>query len=109
MWKRWQQSTISCGTALIDIPTCTRRCGEKPAAFRYRPVGELALVGKHAGVTQVFGLKFSGLLAWAMWRAVYLAKMPGAAQRARVVADWLLRAALSDSERGPARERKASC
>ncbi len=64
--------------------------GGAPTPFRYRPMGELALVGKHSGVARVFGFNFSGLFAWAMWRSVYLAKMPGSAQRARVITDWLL-------------------
>jgi len=79
-----RQGRLVAGNILAELR------GDQPAAFRYSPVGELALVGKHSGVARVFGLKFSGLFAWAMWRAVYLAKMPGAAQRARVLADWLL-------------------
>ncbi len=58
--------------------------------FAYKPLGELALVGKHSGVARVLGLNFSGIVAWAMWRAVYLAKMPGLSQKARIVSDWLL-------------------
>ncbi len=58
--------------------------------FRYKPIGQLALVGKHSGVARIWGLNFSGLTAWAMWRAVYLAKMPGTAQKVRVATDWLL-------------------
>jgi NADH dehydrogenase len=53
-------------------------------------VGELALVGKHAGVARIYGHNFSGLLAWAMWRATYLTKMPGSGQKARILSDWLL-------------------
>ena len=64
--------------------------GQQPKPFRYKSMGELALVGRHTGVARVFGMNFSGLLAWAMWRAVYLAKMPSAAQRGRVLSDWLL-------------------
>jgi NADH:quinone reductase (non-electrogenic) len=64
--------------------------GEEPKPFRYRPIGELALVGKRSAVAEVFGLRFSGLLAWAMWRAVYLYKMPGAGKRVRVVVNWML-------------------
>jgi NADH dehydrogenase len=64
--------------------------GRGPERFSYRPLGELALVGRRSGVASVRGLRFSGLPAWAMWRAVYLAKMPGAAKRARIAADWLL-------------------
>ena len=64
--------------------------GEPPQPFVYEPVGELALVGKRTGVARVYGHNFSGLLAWAMWRAIYLAKMPGLGQRARILTDWLL-------------------
>ncbi len=63
--------------------------GEQPQPFRYTPVGELALVGRRSGVARVFGQNFSGLLAWAMWRAVYLAKMPGTGQQARILGDWV--------------------
>ncbi len=62
--------------------------GEPLRPLTYRPIGELALVGRHAGVAEIYGWPFSGLLAWAMWRAVYLAKMPGLGQRARILLDW---------------------
>ena len=64
--------------------------GKQPKPFRYTPMGELALVGRHTGVARVVGVNFSGVLAWAMWRVVYLAKMPSAAQRGRVLSDWIL-------------------
>jgi NADH dehydrogenase len=64
--------------------------GTKATPFRYKPVGELALVGKHAGVARIHGHNFSVLLAWAMWRATYLTKMPGTSQKARILSDWLL-------------------
>ncbi len=64
--------------------------GKEPQPFRYTPVGELALVGHRAGVARVYGRNFSGLLAWAMWRAIYLAKMPSISQQARILSDWLL-------------------
>jgi NADH dehydrogenase len=67
--------------------------GEEPEPFQYKPMGELALVGKRSAVAEVFGLRFSGLLAWVLWRAVYLYKMPGRGKRARVGIDWLLDAA----------------
>ena len=63
---------------------------EKLKPFRFTPLGELALVGRHAGVARVYGRNFSGILAWAMWRAIYLAKMPSVGQRGRVLGDWLL-------------------
>jgi NADH dehydrogenase len=64
--------------------------GGKPQPFVYHPIGELALVGRRSGVARVFGVNFSGPLAWAMWRAVYLAKLPRWSKQLRVLTDWLL-------------------
>ena len=64
--------------------------GEPAKPFRYTAIGELALVGRHSGVARVYGMNFSGLIAWAMWRAVYLAKMPSVGQQVRILCDWLL-------------------
>ncbi|MFL6353482.1 MAG: NAD(P)/FAD-dependent oxidoreductase [Bryobacteraceae bacterium] len=64
--------------------------GEKPEPFAFKTIGELALVGKHSGVAKIYGQHFSGFLAWAMWRAIYLSKMPGMGQRARILLDWIL-------------------
>jgi NADH dehydrogenase len=64
--------------------------GEAPQPFTFTPIGELALVGRHSGVAKLYGYHFSGFLAWAMWRAIYLSKMPGMAQRSRIAIDWLL-------------------
>lgn len=64
--------------------------GEPTKPFLFKPLGELALVGRHSGVARVYGMNFSGLLAWAMWRAVYLAKMPSLGQQGRILGDWLL-------------------
>jgi NADH:ubiquinone reductase (H+-translocating) len=64
--------------------------GERPQPFRFQPVGELALVGKRHGVARIYKFHFSGFLAWAMWRAIYWAKMPDLTQRARILLDWVL-------------------
>lgn len=64
--------------------------GEQPKPFVYHPIGELAIVGKRSGVASLYGLRFSGLLAWAMWRAIYLMKEPRLSKRLRVALDWLL-------------------
>ncbi|MDQ2901715.1 MAG: hypothetical protein M3Y07_18240 [Acidobacteriota bacterium] len=64
--------------------------GENPKPFVFTPIGELALVGRHAAVAKIYGHHFSGFLAWAMWRAIYLSKMPGMGQRSRILLDWIL-------------------
>ena len=64
--------------------------GEAAQPFTFRPLGELALVGRHAGVARIFGQNIYGIVAWALWRMVYLAKIPGVAPKTRVVSDWIL-------------------
>ena len=64
--------------------------GQRPEPFEFKPIGELALVGRHSGVARIYGHHFSGFIAWAMWRAIYISKMPGLAQRSRILLDWVL-------------------
>jgi NADH dehydrogenase len=64
--------------------------GAEPRPFAYRPIGELAIVGRRTGVARVYGMHLSGLLAWALWRAIYVLKEPSPTKRARIAATWLL-------------------
>jgi NADH dehydrogenase len=83
-----QNATREGTTVARNIVSALRR--EPAHPFRFQPIGELALVGRHSGVAKLYGRHFSGLMAWAMWRAIYLSKMPGMAQRSRIAIDWLL-------------------
>ena len=56
--------------------------------FRYRTMGMLASIGHHTGVVSMFGFKFSGFIAWWMWRSVYLMKLPRFAKKVRVMVAW---------------------
>ena len=39
-------------------------------------VTQLAAIGQRTGVAEIFGFRFSGLVAWLMWRTIYLMKLP---------------------------------
>jgi len=58
--------------------------------FRFKMLGQLASIGHHTGVAIVFGIKFSGFIAWSFWRSVYLMKLPRLAKKLRVMASWTL-------------------
>ena len=64
--------------------------GEAPQPFRFKIIGLLATIGRRTGVAQILGLRFSGLLAWWLWRGIYLAKLPGVQKKIRVAIDWTL-------------------
>jgi NADH:quinone reductase (non-electrogenic) len=58
--------------------------------FQYRPLGQLVELGSRFAVNEVMGVRFSGFTAALFWRAVYLSKLEGPQNRARVAADWIL-------------------
>lgn len=63
--------------------------GKLTVPFRFKPLGAFASIGERRAVGQVFGLKFSGLPAWFVWRGVYLSKMPTLARKVQIAFDWL--------------------
>jgi NADH:ubiquinone reductase (H+-translocating) len=58
--------------------------------FHFDALGTLCVVGHHTACAEIKGLLFSGFLAWLMWRAIYLSKLPGLDRKVRVVADWVI-------------------
>jgi NADH dehydrogenase len=56
--------------------------------FNYKTRGTMATVGKRNGVAIIFGFKILGTVAWMIWRAFYLKKIPSRQHRFRVIIDW---------------------
>ena len=53
----------------------------------YKAPGQLAAIGRRTGVARIFGLKFSGVVGWVLWRTVYLMKLPRLEKKIRA-ASW---------------------
>jgi len=64
--------------------------GGKMKQFRFKTIGQLASIGHRTGVARVFGINFSGFVAWWMWRTIYLSKLPRFEKKLRVALDWTL-------------------
>jgi NADH dehydrogenase len=61
----------------------------KPApAFRYRDYGNLATIGRRAGVVDLGRLRLSGALAWWFWLAAHIFFLIGFRNRLVVLIDW---------------------
>ena len=75
-------------TAATNIAANVR--GGDRAQFAFEGLGTLGSLGHGAAVAQVFGVKVSGLIAWFLWRCIYLMKMPGWNRKVRISIDWLL-------------------
>jgi NADH dehydrogenase len=64
--------------------------GSDKQPFRFRTLGQLAAIGRRTGVARILGFNFSGVIAWSLWRFIYLSKLPRIEKKVRVVLDWML-------------------
>ena len=63
--------------------------GQPLKRFSFHSIGLLASLGHLTAVAEVRGFRFSGLLAWLMWRAIYWSKLPGIEKKLGVLLDWI--------------------
>jgi len=71
--------------------------GRPARGFHFDSLGALCVVGHQTACAElrvpfIHGkyLRFSGLFAWLLWRAIYLAKLPGLERKIRVLMDWTI-------------------
>jgi NADH dehydrogenase len=64
--------------------------GGRKRPFAFKTIGQLATIGRRTGVASIFGLNFSGFIAWWLWRSIYLMKLPRFERKVRVAIDWAL-------------------
>jgi NADH:ubiquinone reductase (H+-translocating) len=62
----------------------------EPEPFKFKTLGVLAGLGRRSAVAEIFGLQFSGFIAWWLFRTIYLMKLPGFERKLRVAIDWTL-------------------
>ena len=65
--------------------------------FHFDSLGALCVVGHQTACAELSvpfarskSVRFSGLLAWLMWRGIYLSKLPGMERKIRVLMDWTI-------------------
>jgi len=69
--------------------------GNPARGFHFDSLGALCVVGHQTACAELAvpfarskSMRFSGLLAWLMWRGIYLGKLPGLERKIRVLVDW---------------------
>jgi len=83
-----QHATREATTCALNIAAAIR--GGQASGFAFEGLGTLGSLGHGSAVAQIFGLKISGLLAWFLWRSIYLMKMPGIKSKLRISLDWFV-------------------
>jgi NADH dehydrogenase len=71
--------------------------GRPARQFHFDSLGALCVIGHQTACAELSvpfarhrSVRFSGFAAWFMWRAIYLAKLPGLERKIRVLVDWLI-------------------
>ena len=62
--------------------------GQPTQPFSFKNLGMLASLGNRTAVAEILGVRVSGFIAWVLWRAIYLAKLPSFARKLEVLVDW---------------------
>ena len=83
------QHAVRQGRTVAKNVTAAIRGGEK-TVFSFSTLGLLAAIGRRTGVANSLGAKFSGFVAWFLWRTIYLSKLPRSEKKLRAAIDWTL-------------------
>jgi len=62
--------------------------GEMPESFQYKDPGLLATIGRNAAVARIWGLSFSGFIAWVIWVVLHIYRLIGFRNRLVVLINW---------------------
>ena len=62
--------------------------GKPLVPFRYQDPGTLATIGRNAAVAHIWGLQFTGSLAWVMWLVVHIIQLIGFRNKLFVLLNW---------------------
>jgi NADH dehydrogenase len=74
--------------ALRQARRLAKNLAGAPQPYRYRMLGQVATLGRHKGIADVVGLRFTGFLGWFITRTYHLYQLPLFSRKLRVVADW---------------------
>ncbi len=66
------------------------RRGRPLRAYRFRALGQVATLGRSAGIADLGGVRLRGVPGWLAARAVHLSQVPGASRRLGVLSNWTL-------------------
>ena len=62
--------------------------GEALEEFHYKDPGLLATIGRNAAVARIWGLSFSGFIAWLIWVFLHIYRLIGFRNRLLVLINW---------------------
>ncbi len=62
--------------------------GRPIRTYEFKHKSHMALIGKRSGIASLFGMSVGGILAWMMWRNLFITKVPTFSKKIRLILDW---------------------
>lgn len=82
-------ATVAQQEAKTAARNIRKALGEKTLeSFRYKDPGLLATIGRNAAVARIWGLSFSGFIAWVIWVGLHIFRLIGFRNRLVVLINW---------------------
>ncbi|MCE9644630.1 MAG: NAD(P)/FAD-dependent oxidoreductase [Chloroflexi bacterium] len=82
-------STVAIQQGVLTARNIRRMLAQKPPeTFRYKDPGLLATIGRNAAVARIFGISFSGFIAWVIWVFLHIYRIIGFRNRIIVMFNW---------------------
>ena len=63
--------------------------GQPTRRFRYRDMGNMAVIARNEAVADIRGIKLTGFLAWFAWAVIHVVNLIGYRSRVQVTVQWL--------------------
>lgn len=82
-------STVAIQQGVFTAKSIRNLINGKPLAhFHYKDPGLLATIGRNAAVARIFGISFSGFIAWVIWVFLHIYRIIGFRNRIIVMFNW---------------------
>jgi NADH dehydrogenase len=82
-------STVAIQQGVATAKNIRNMLNGKPLAnFHYKDPGLLATIGRNAAVARIFGISFSGFIAWVIWVFLHIYRIIGFRNRLIVMFNW---------------------
>jgi NADH dehydrogenase len=82
-------STVAIQQGVLTAKNIRRMMQQKaPESFHYKDPGLLATIGRNAAVARIFGISFSGFIAWVIWVFLHIYRIIGFRNRIIIMFNW---------------------
>jgi NADH dehydrogenase len=82
-------STVAIQQGVFTAKNIRRMMNNKTLeSFHYKDPGLLATIGRNAAVARIFGISFSGFIAWVIWVFLHIYRIIGFRNRVIIMFNW---------------------